>query len=142
MANEKINPVRLSELPEIDVPEGFWVFGSREDENGSFSSGRYSLDNLLGYSRQLQLERRLSFTIGNTENPQMYIDETMTIYRIGAKSVKKLLLGVDGNSFEIDLNSPVSVDIPAGSVITLDATPLSTDTEKMFVFIYAKAKKL
>ncbi|NDV69278.1 hypothetical protein [Dysgonomonas sp. 25] len=139
MANEKINPVRLSELPEINMPEGFWVFGSKEDTDGSFQSGRYSLDNLLEYAKRLPLERRLSFTIGSSESPQMYIDESMTIYQIGVKDVYKLSIDVEGTSYDIALDSALSVDVPAKSVITLNATPVSTDTQKMFVFIYAKA---
>lgn len=142
MANEKISPVRLSELPEINEPEGFWIFGSKEDENGSFESGKYLLENLMEYAKQLQLERRLSFMIGSTENPQLYVDEAMTIYKVGAKDILRLSIEVDGVSHDIALDSEISIDVPAKSVITLDATPASTDTLKMFVFIYAIAKKI
>lgn len=137
-----LEPVRLSELPEINAPEGFWIFGSQEQPDGSMVSGKYALENLLAFARQLQLERRLSFAIGSTENPQMFIDEAMTIYRVGVKDVLNLSIDIDGTPHPIDFDTEIAVEVPAKSVITLDATPLTTDTQKMFVFIYAKANEL
>lgn len=139
MANDKIklSPISISTLPEIDDPTDFWVFGSKEDEDGIMTSGRYSLNKVLEFAERLQLERRLSFYM-ETNDIEMYFDEAMTIYRIAGDNISDTTIKIGDNEYLANLDEEVSISIPAKSKVTFSVTKKLTDT-KMFLFIYAKA---
>ncbi|MBB4036992.1 hypothetical protein GGR21_002906 [Dysgonomonas hofstadii] len=134
----KQSPVELSQLPPIEDPVGFWIFGSKSDSQGNFESGRYEFTRLADYARNLQLERRISITM-ETDDFEMFIGEEMTIYRIVAKNVKTLYVnGDDIGDFDPDVNLE-DITIPKGSVMNIHIERLGTDT-KAYLFIHAKAK--
>jgi len=132
----KTSPVELSQLQEISDPSGFWIFGSRRNEDGVFESGRYEFDKLADYARKLQLERRISLAM-ETEDIEMFIGEEMTIYKIVAKNVKDLVI----NNSEIAEADYKELDIPMeeGSVMNIHLARSGVDP-KAYLFIYAKAK--
>jgi hypothetical protein len=135
--NNKITPLPLSELPEIDDPGGFWILGSKTESNGALTSGKYLFENLAEYAKRLQLERRLSINLGLSSPYEMFIGEAMTIYRVEALNTSTVT--INGNQVETD--TAVSIHIPAKSLVQFSATPEGTDPVA-YLFIYAKATLL
>lgn len=137
MANDtrKLVPVELSQLPAIENPSGFWIFGSKTEEDGTFSSGRYLFDKLAEYARDLQLERRISLTM-ETEEMEMFIGEEMTIYKIVSQNVKTLK--INGTVIENVDNNTLDLKVDKASILKLAITT-KLSSPKAFLFIYAKA---
>ncbi len=138
MANEtkKLDAVQLSQLPVIDDPQGFWIFGSKSEEGGAFRSGRYLFDKLEEYARNLQLERRISLTM-ETRRTEMFIGEEMTIYKVDTMNVKSLT--INGETFTDLNNRVINKKIDTMSLLILEVEHQLTDP-KAHLFIYAKAK--
>lgn len=132
--NNKIAPLPLSELPEIAEPNGFWIFGSKTESNGSLTSGKYLFENLAEYAKQLQLERRLAINLGLSSPYEMFIGEAMTIYRVEADKVSTVKI----NDTVVALDKTISVKIPAKSLVSFSVDGGTTDPTK-YLFIYAKA---
>lgn len=141
-SSTKFTAVKLSSLPEIEKPEGFWIFGSKENEDGTLASGRYPLEHLLDYVQKIQLERRMAYTFEKASSYDIYIDEELTIYKVGMKDMARLRVTINGAETVIEPNQSLALTIPAKSVINFQATPASTSITAMYAFIYAKAKLL
>lgn len=142
MADERLNPIRLSSLPEIETPEGFWIFGSKEDENGVFTSGRYSLESTEDYIRsvaeKMQLERRIQLEI--QDNPlTLYLGEETTVYKVKMSGASKVTITLNGVPTDFTHDVVVNYNIAIDSLIEVSATPSTTDTTTMYVYIFAKA---
>lgn len=133
MAEKDLTPVPLSELPEINTPEGFWIFGSRSLSDGSYESGKYLFENILQYAKNIQLERRISLRMEN-ESTDMFIGEHMTIYRVEAKNVSSLKI----NNQDVVTDTDISIEIAPKSIVSFDITFQLTDPVA-YLFIYAKA---
>lgn len=133
---EKLLPVKLSSLPEIEEPSGFWVFGSKMNDRGMLESGKFLFDKLAEYARRLQFERRISLRM-ESATTDMFIGEKMTIYRVEGANVAKLLI----DNREISLDRDVEIEVAPKSIIRLAVTPRLTDPVS-YLFIYAKAELL
>lgn len=131
---EKIAAVPLSELPRIEDPSGFWIFGSKEEAGGTFTSGRFLFDQLAEYARKLQLERRISLRMESL-SADMFIGEKMTIYRVEGKNVSSLK--IDGQAVPTDTD--IEIDVEPKSVVQFEITTELTDPVA-YLFIYAKAE--
>jgi len=138
MANDtrKQSPVELSQLPPIEDPVGFWIFGSKSDGEGNFESGRYEFTRLADYARNLQLERRISLTM-ETSDFEIFIGEDMTIYKIVSKNVEALT--ICGDEIEDPNSDELDILIEKGTVMDIHIERQQTDP-KAYLFIYAKAK--
>lgn len=138
MANDtrKLTPVELSLLPAIENPSGFWIFGSKTEKDGSFSSGRYLFDKLEEHANSLQLERRISLTM-ETEETEMFIGEEMTIYKIDSLNVGSL--SINGEDFSNPNDKVFNKKIDKLTKVSFKITRQTTDP-KAFLFIYTKAK--
>lgn len=131
---EKITAVPLSDLPEINDPEGFWVFGSKDAGNGTFLSGRFLFDRLAEYARKLQLERRISLRM-ESASTEMFIGEKMTIYRVEGQNISSLKI----NGQAVDMDRAVSIQVAPKSLVQFDIASQLTDPVA-YLFIYAKAE--
>lgn len=138
MANNtrKLDPVQLSHLETIDDPSAFWIFGSKEEADGSLRSGKYQFDKLADYARRLQLERRISLTM-ETQQTEMLIGEDMTIYKIDTLNVSTITIG------DIKVSKPdgkiLNINIKKGSLVKFVVESLTSDAT-VYLFIHAKAK--
>lgn len=131
--NTKIDPIPLSELETITEADNFFVFASKIEPNGTYTSGRILFTNLQETVKRLQLERRLSITMASSVH-QMFVGEKMTIYRVEGLNVDTLKI----NDININLNANVNIVIPAKSLVTFAITTQLTDPSA-YLFIYAKA---
>lgn len=133
MANEKrkLDPVELSSLPMIKDPKGFYIFGSKETEDGKMESGKCLFDNL----ERLQIERRIALTM-ETKEMEMFIGEEMTIYKVDADNVASLT--IDKEKFTNVNNIEFNKKIEKRSIVKFTIETESTDSTA-YLFIYAKA---
>lgn len=83
---------------------------------------------------QIQLERRLTLKM-ETATIDLYIDEPMTIYKAAGYNVASLKV----NDVNVVLDTIVSVDVPAKSIVTFETTRVLTDPTA-YLYIYAKVK--
>lgn len=86
----------------------------------------------------LRHERRLTYTLASDEALNVFIDEEMTIYRLGAKDVLKATISINGLPTEIVPDTDIDLLVPPRSLLTITATPSATDIIRMHLFIYAK----
>lgn len=137
-------PIKLSQLPEIDSPLDYWIFGSKDNLDGSLTSGKYSLsrleDSVLDIVSNIQLERRFSYTIESGKTMFVAIGEDTTIYRIKAWNATGVKITVNGTQYNVSIDAPIDIEIPSDTIIEIDTTPEYTDTRNIFIYIFAKAK--
>lgn len=129
----QLTPVQLSELDTIVEADDFFIFASKTLPDGSYESGRILFTDLQEAVKRLQLERRLSITMGSSVH-QMFIGEQMTIYKVEGLNVGTLKV----NNVSVNLDTTVNVVIPAKSLVTFTVTTQLTDPTA-YLFIYAKA---
>lgn len=159
---ERYIPVDLSQLPEIELTEDTATFVQGEDENGDPKSGKTFISKIIAFVYQvaalLQIERKFTFRIENELYPDFFIGEETTIYGVEVLNVSSLTINVEpthensagnwepsgGTDFDIDLTpgKKLNIIVPARSVVTIKAEPISADTKKWYVWLNAKAKQL
>jgi hypothetical protein len=130
--NIKVAPIPLSELPEINEPKGFWIFGSKDESNGTVTSGKYKFDNLEKYAKRLQLERRLTINMSLSSPYEVFIGEQMTIYKVDAVNVSALRI----NDVSVAIDETVEIDIPPKSIVRFVVEKQQTDPTA-YLYIYA-----
>lgn len=136
---KKLQPVPLSELPDIGKPQDFWVFASKDNGDGTLSSGKFSLSDFLALAKDsLQLERRITMTIEQS-SVDMYFDEELTIYKVTGVNIRSLNMVVGNSQTPVSLDQALNLKIPAKSIVTFNIDKSSMDV-KTFLFIYARAK--
>jgi len=131
--NKKLTPVPLSQLPEIDDPAGFLIFGSKEAD-GRLISGYYRFEGLADYARNLQLERRIQLAMETSET-EMYIGETMEVYEVKGYNAGKVLIAYNDELFDTDEDMPVT--LPADTIVRFMVTSELTDAKR---YLYLKAR--
>ncbi len=148
MANDtrKLMPVPLSELDPITDPEGFWIFGSRIDENDNFVSGKYEFTKLAEYASELQFERRIQLKLFST-NEEIFVGEPMDIYKVTTKNVSELKL--NGQQIALETvggyddvrQAELDIKLNQYDILSIISEQLLSDP-KLFIYIHAKVRKL
>lgn len=135
---------RVSELPEVDDPNGLWIFGSKTNSEQLVTSVKYPFSKLVQFVDNMQLERRFTFQMENREQI-VPIGERMTIYKAKTTNVAKLEIGIAGSDkwTEIPTNGLQSdIELDCGDSLinyALRATAINT-LQACSVYIMAKVK--
>lgn len=149
----------LSNLPELPINDDTAVF-VQNIESGDPKSGKTLMRKIIAFVEQvaarLQIERKFTYTISEL-NPMQLIGEQTTIYGVEVLNVASLRVTVEevpansagnwepgtgaSNTYTVDITpgAVLNIAVPKRSVITVDATPISTDTKRWFVWFNAKA---
>lgn len=138
---EVTRAIPLSELPIIEDVTGYWLFGSTENQNGAFDSGRFSLSRYLATAvDKLQLERRINFTV-ESETHEMLISEPMTIYKVDSEKLDKLEISQDRGATwtNVPLSGSVNITVSVRNIVTFRFT-YSTLSTRAFINLFAKVK--
>lgn len=133
---KQIAPIPLSQLPEVEKPDNFYIFGSEKLANGTLDSRKYKLENLMEYARNLQFERRISLTM-ERDIHTMFIGEEMTIYKVEVHNISELKI----NGQTIQTGKNVQVKINPKTLVTFEISRTNYDPVG-YIFIYAKATLL
>lgn len=137
MANKAITPIPLSELPILDEDTGnFWIFCSRENQDGTFDSVRFNLSEYLKLAEDsIQLERRISLNM-ETNTHTMFVGEPMTIYKVNGSNVSSLII----NDVDVPLDSTdMPIDVPEKSFVDFTIERELTDPTA-YLYVYARVK--
>lgn len=130
---KQIVPIPLSQLPEVEKPDNFYIFGSEELANGTLDSRKYKLENLMEYAKHLQFERRISLTM-ERDTHTMFIGEEMTIYKVDVQNISELKI----NGQQIQTGKNIQVKISPKTLVKFDISRTDYDPTG-YIFIYAKA---
>ncbi|MDR2954508.1 MAG: hypothetical protein LBV43_05460 [Prevotella sp.] len=134
---KQLAPVPLSELPEVEKPDNFYLFGTEELKDGTLDSRKYKLENLVEYAKKLQFERRISLNMEKSTQT-IFIGEEMTIYRAEGYNISELTIDHQTIPIGIDLGNQ-SLKIAAKSLVEFKIVPQLTDPAT-YIFVFARAK--
>ena len=140
--NYDLEVKKVSDLREIDNPEDFWIFGSKDDSEGRATSVKYPFSKLEAYVKNLQLERRIALTMERTEQI-VPIGEDMTVYMVKTSNIEKLEISETGTDrwTDIPLNQNINIELSAKKFnYTLRMDPKS-NLGISSIYIEAKVKK-
>ena len=117
---------KTEDLIPIDVIEGL-----RE-----ILAGKIDRSEIENITKDIMLERRIQLTMERTSQ-DMFFGESMTIYYVESNNVASMSMTIGNVVTQIELDKPVTVQIPVGSVVFFNIIKQFTDPT---AYLYIKAK--